>query len=310
MKILITGGAGYIGSILTPLLLDKGYRVTVLDNLLFRQTSLLNCCINPDFAFIYGDISDRSAMKSLLASHDVVIPLAAIVGAPACSQNPALAKLVNEEVPLWMLEQLSIDQNVVFPTTNSGYGVGESESFCDENSPLRPISDYAKAKVKVEEAYLQKGNSVSFRLATVFGMSPRMRMDLLVNDFVYRAVNDRFIVLFEEHFRRNYIHIRDVAEVFSFGIDNINDMKGQSFNVGLSTANLTKMQLCEKIKEHVPTFEIYVSAIGKDPDQRDYVVSNEKIESLGWAPNYTLDIGIDELVKGYQIVKANIYVNA
>ena len=310
MKILITGGAGYIGSILTPLLLDKGYRVTVLDNLLFRQTSLLNCCINPDFAFIYGDISDRSAMKSLLASHDVVIPLAAIVGAPACSQNPALAKLVNEEAPLWMLEQLSIDQNVVFPTTNSGYGVGESESFCDENSPLRPISDYAKAKVKVEEAYLQKGNSVSFRLATVFGMSPRMRMDLLVNDFVYRAVNDRFIVLFEEHFRRNYIHIRDVAEVFSFGIDNINDMKGQSFNVGLSTANLTKMQLCEKIKEHVPTFEIYVSAIGKDPDQRDYVVSNEKIESLGWAPKYTLDIGIDELVKGYQIVKANIYVNA
>ena len=310
MKILITGGAGYIGSILTPLLLDKGYRVTVLDNLLFRQTSLLNCCINPDFAFIYGDISDRSAMKSLLASHDVVIPLAAIVGAPACSQNPALAKLVNEEAPLWMLEQLSIDQNVVFPTTNSGYGVGESESFCDENSPLRPISDYAKAKVKVEEAYLQKGNSVSFRLATVFGMSPRMRMDLLVNDFVYRAVNDRFIVLFEEHFRRNYIHIRDVAEVFSFGIDNINDMKGQSFNVGLSTANLTKMQLCEKIKEHVPTFEIYVSAIGKDPDQRDYVVSNEKIESLGWAPKYTLDIGIDELMKGYQIVKANIHVNA
>jgi len=310
MKILITGGAGYIGSILTPLLLDKGYRVTVLDNLLFRQTSLLNCCINPDFAFIYGDISDRSAMKSLLASHDVVIPLAAIVGAPACSQNPALAKLVNEEVPLWMLEQLSIDQNVVFPTTNSGYGVGESESFCDEDSPLRPISDYAKAKVKVEEAYLQKGNSVSFRLATVFGMSPRMRMDLLVNDFVYRAVNDRFIVLFEEHFRRNYIHIRDVAEVFSFGIDNINDMKGQSFNVGLSTANLTKMQLCEKIKEHVPTFEIYVSAIGKDPDQRDYVVSNEKIESLGWAPKYTLDIGIDELMKGYQIVKANIHVNA
>ena len=309
-KVLITGGAGYIGSILTPLLLTRGFSVTVLDNLLFSQASLLDCCINPNFTFIHGDISDRCIMRKLLASHDVVIPLAAIVGAPACSQNPALAKLVNEEAPLWMLKQLSVDQNVVFPTTNSGYGVGEAESFCDESSPLHPISDYAKAKVKIEEAYLQMGNSVSFRLATVFGMSPRMRLDLLVNDFVYRAVKDRFIVLFEEHFRRNYIHIRDVAAVFSFGVDNFSNMKGQSFNVGLSTANLTKMQLCEKIKHHVPTFEIYVSAIGKDPDQRNYVVSNSKIESLGWAPRYTLDDGINELVKGYQIVKPNIYANA
>jgi len=309
-KVLITGGAGYIGSILTSLLLDRGFSVTVLDNLLFGQTSLLDCCINPNFTFIQGDISDRGIMKTLLRSHDVVIPLAAIVGAPACSQNPALAKLVNEEAPLWMINQLSHDQTVVIPTTNSGYGVGEAGAFCDETSPLNPISDYAKAKVKIEEAYLQMGNAVSFRLATVFGMSPRMRMDLLVNDFVYRAVKDRFIVLFEENFRRNYIHIRDVAGVFCFGIDNFNHMKGQSFNVGLSTANLTKMQLCEKIKSHIPTFEIYVSEIGKDPDQRDYVVSNQKIESLGWAPSYTLDNGINELVKGYQIVKPNIYANA
>ena len=309
-RILITGGAGYIGSILTPLLLDRGFSVTVLDNLLFGQASLLDCCINPNFAFIHGDISDRSIVKKLLVSHDIVIPLAAIVGAPACSQNPALAKLVNEEAPLWMLKQLSVDQSVVFPTTNSGYGVGDAESYRDESSPLRPISDYAKAKVKIEEAYLQVGNSVSFRLATVFGMSPRMRMDLLVNDFVYRAVKDSFIVLFEEHFRRNYIHIRDVARAFSFGIDNFSHMSGQAFNVGLSTANLTKMQLCEKIKEHVPTFQIYVSTEGSDPDQRDYVVSNEKLEALGWVPSYSLDIGIDELVKGYQIVKPNLYANA
>ncbi|MBU1026740.1 MAG: SDR family oxidoreductase, partial [Candidatus Margulisbacteria bacterium] len=200
-------------------------------------------------------------------------------------------------------------QKVIYPTTNSGYGIGAKDSLCTEDSPLCPISDYGRAKVDVEKALLDRGNAVTFRLATVFGVSPRMRLDLLVNDFTYRAWRDRFIVLFEDHFRRNYIHIRDVAKAFLFGLDNYEKMKGQPYNVGLSSANLTKRQLCEKIKEHVPQFYFHSAPIGEDPDKRDYLVSNEKLESLGWQPDYSLDDGIKELLKSFQIIRPNKCAN-
>jgi len=308
-RILITGGAGYLGSTLTPSLLQKGYAVTILDSLLFDQAVLLDCCANPMFNFVKGDICDRSLMSRLLREHDVVIPLAAIVGAPACKQNPSLTKLVNHEAYMALIEDLSLDQKVLFPTTNSGYGIGENGAFCTEESELRPVSEYGRVKVEIERAFLDRGNAVTFRLATVFGMSPRMRMDLLVNDFVYRALKDRVLVLFEEHFRRNYIHVRDVAKAFRFGIENFDKMKGQPFNVGLSSANLTKRQLAEKVKEHLPETYIHSAEIGEDPDKRDYLVSNDKIESLGWRSDFSLDDGIRELIKGYRIIRPNIFSN-
>jgi nucleoside-diphosphate-sugar epimerase len=308
-KILVTGGSGYIGSILVPELLARGFEVVVLDNLVYDQTSLLDCCANKNFNFIKGDICDHSLVNSLLSEFDVIIPLASIVGVPACNINPTLSKLVNHDAHMNIIKNISPAQKVLFPTTNSGYGIGEKDSHCTEESPLRPISEYGRTKVEIEKALLDKGNAVTFRLATVFGMSPRMRMDLLVNDFTYRAYNDRFITLFEEHFRRNYVHIRDIAKAFIFGIDNFGKMKGEPYNVGLSSANLTKRQLCEKIKEYVPEFYIHSASIGEDPDKRDYLVSNEKIESLGWVPDYTLDDGIEELLKGYKILKPNQYAN-
>ena len=308
-SIFITGGAGYLGSIIVPYLLKQGYKVTVLDSLIFNQASLLECCENPNFDFIQGDICDYNLVNDLLAEFDIVIPLAAIVGAPACKRNPSLTRLVNYDAHMNIVNNVSADQKVLFPTTNSGYGIGEKDIFCTEETPLRPISEYGRTKVEVEKAFLKKGNAVTFRLATVFGMSPRMRMDLLVNDFVYRAVSDRSLVLFEEHFRRNYIHVRDVAKAFLFGIENYEKMKGEPYNVGLSSANLTKRELAEKIKENVPELYIHSSEIGEDPDKRDYIVSNEKIELLGWKPNHSLDDGIKELIKGYKIIKPNQFAN-
>jgi len=308
-KVLVTGGAGYIGSILVPALLGEGYNVTVLDNLMYNQNSLLPCCSNPDFDFIKGDICDETLMSSLVPKFDIIIPLAAIVGAPACKANLTLSKIVNYDANMMLLKLLSSSQQVLFPNTNSGYGVGEKDAFCTEESPLQPVSEYGIWKVEVEKALLDKGTAITFRLATVFGVSPRMRLDLLVNDFAYRAYRDRFIVLFEEHFRRNYIHIRDIANTFIFGINNYSKMKGQTFNVGLSSANLTKRQLCDKIKEYVPDLYIHSAPIGEDPDKRDYIVSNEKLESLGWEANYTLDDGIKELLKGFRMMRVNQYGN-
>ncbi|MFZ3048286.1 MAG: NAD(P)-dependent oxidoreductase [Desulfatirhabdiaceae bacterium] len=309
MKVLVTGGAGYIGSVMVPALLSKGYQVTVLDSLMHGQFSLLDCCAIKGFNFVKGDICNYELVSALIKSVDIIIPLAAIVGAPACKLNPILTRLVNYDAHMHIIRSVSSHQLVIFPTTNSGYGIGEQDSYCTETSPLRPVSEYGKTKVEIEKAFLDTGNSITFRLATVFGMSPRMRMDLLVNDFTYRAYKDRFIVLFEEHFRRNYIHIRDVANAFLFGIENYQQMKGEPFNIGLSSANLTKRQLCEKIKAYVPDFQILSAPVGEDPDKRDYLVSNNKIESIGWQPAYNLDDGIIELLKGYSILKPNIFGN-
>ena len=308
-RVLVAGGAGYLGSILVPTLLNKGYKVTALDSLMHNQHSLSECCSNSDFDFVKGDICDEQLMSSLIPKFDIIIMLAAIVGAPACKVNPSLTQLVNYDAPVAMIKKLSPAQKAIFPTTNSGYGIGEKDKLCTEESQLRPLSEYGKHKVALEKAFLDAGNAITFRLATVFGMSPRMRMDLLVNDFVYRAFKDRFIVLFEEHFRRNFVHARDVAKAFMFGIDNYERMKGEPFNVGLSTANLTKRQLCEKIKEYVTGFYIHSAPVGEDPDKRDYLVSNDKIESLGWKPDFSLDDGIEELLKGYQILKPNQFAN-
>ena len=308
MKILITGGAGYIGSILTPYLLKKGQEVSVYDNFLHNQSSLLECCSDMKFSVIKGDICDYDHINKILPSYDLIIMLAALVGAPACKKNPKLTNLVNYEAHLNLINNISKNQQIIFPNTNSGYGISTSDELCTEESVLNPISEYGITKCKIENELLGKGNAVTFRLATVFGMSPRMRMDLLVNDFVYRAYKDKFLVLFEEHFRRNYIHVRDVAKAFNHAIEN-ESMFGEAYNLGLSSANLTKRQLAEKIKEYISDFEIYTSEVGEDPDKRDYLVSNEKLENTGWSPDHSLDDGIKELIKGYSIIQPNLFAN-
>jgi len=302
-KILVTGGAGYIGSILVPVLLSEGYQVTVIDNFMYRQTSLLDSCINKNFNVIKESVLNLEILEKEISKHDIIIPLAAIVGAPACNRNPILSQQVNLETVKNIVDFFSSDQIILFPVTNSGYGIGEKDKLCTEESPLNPISKYGKDKVEAEKILLNSGLATTFRLATVFGMSPRMRIDLLVNDFVYRAVNDRFIVLFEPHFKRNFIHIRDIANVFLFAIENHQVMKGQTYNLGLSDANLSKLELCQKIQEYLTDFHVFESDIGKDPDKRDYIVSNAKIEKLGWSPKFSLDDGIQELIKGYQIIR-------
>ena len=308
-SILVTGGAGYLGSMIVPSLLAQGHQVTVLDNFMYRQNSLAACCANPNFAVVNGDCRDEATLRPLLAKTDVVIPLAAMVGAPLCAKDPVGATSVNLDGQMLLLDLLSRDQRVLMPITNSGYGIGDKDSFCTEESPLRPVSLYGKHKVAVEAKALERENTISLRLATVFGMSPRMRIDLLVNDFTYRAVYDRAVVLFESEFRRNFIHIRDVVRAFLHGLENFETMRGEPYNLGLSDANLSKRQLCEKIREHVPSFVLVEAPIGEDPDKRDYVVSNEKIERTGYAPKHSLDDGIRELVKGYTMIRDSIYGN-
>ena len=309
MNILITGGAGYLGSIMTPHLLGLGHEVTVLDNFMFRQNSLADCCQYESFNIVRGDCRDAEVVKPLLKDADIIIPLAALVGAPLCNDENAAAEGVNHGAVKMICDEASADQRIIMPITNSGYGVGEAGKFCTEETPLRPITLYGRTKVAAEEAVLARDNSISFRLATVFGMAPRMRLDLLVNDFVYRAVNDRALLIFEGHFKRNYIHVRDIARVFEHAIDNFDSMKGQPYNAGLEEANLSKLELCAKIQEHLPKF-VYVEAeVGEDPDKRDYIVSNQRLLSTGFKTEWDLDRGIRELIKGYTIIRNTIYSN-
>ncbi|MBM3359722.1 MAG: SDR family oxidoreductase [Betaproteobacteria bacterium] len=308
-KILVTGGAGYLGSTMVPDLLAAGHEVTVLDNFMFKQASLNHVCHHPKFSVVKGDIRVDSVAVPLISKADVIIPLAALVGAPLCKLDPVGATTINHDAISLMLKQLSREQVVLMPTTNSAYGTGDENNFCTEESPLRPISQYAIEKVAVEKELMQHPNAISFRLATVFGMSPRMRIDLLVNDFTYRAVHDRFVVLFESHFKRNYIHVRDVSRVFQHALANHGRMKGQIYNVGLSDANVSKKELCQHIHKQIPDFVYIEAAVGKDPDQRNYVVSNAKIEATGFKPAHSLDAGIADLIKGYTMLKNSLYGN-
>jgi nucleoside-diphosphate-sugar epimerase len=309
MNIFVTGAAGYLGSVLVPELLQSGYKVTALDNFLFNQNSLLDCCRYKDFKIIRGDARDKETVKACLKDADYIIPLACMTGAPLCNKDPFAARSLNYGAVKLILGLRSREQRIIFPTTNSGYGVGEQGIYCNEETPLRPVSLYGKLKVEIEKELLDAGNCITYRLATVFGVSPRMRLDLLVNNFTYRAVFDRFIVLFESHFKRNYIHVRDVVKAFLHAIDNFEKMKDQPYNVGLTEANLSKWELCEEIKKQAPDFYFVEAKVGKDPDQRNYIVSNEKIEATGWRPDNSIKDGIRELIKCYQIIKVNQYAN-
>jgi nucleoside-diphosphate-sugar epimerase len=308
-NILVTGGAGYLGSIMVPDLLAAGHQVTVVDNFVYKQSSLNHLCYHPGFSVIKGDIRVEETMIPLIKKADVIIPLAALVGAPICKEDPVGATTINHTAILMMLKHLSKNQMILMPTTNSAYGSGNENNFCTEESPLNPVSKYAIDKVEIEKELMQHPGAISFRLATVFGMSPRMRIDLLVNDFTYRAVNDRFVVLFESHFKRNYIHVRDVSSAFRFGIDNHEKMKQQVYNVGLSDANVSKRELCEAIAKQLPGFIFLEASVGKDPDQRNYIVSNKKIEAVGYRPQFSLEMGIEELIKGYTMIRNTKYGN-
>jgi len=308
-RILVTGGAGYLGSTMVPELLAAGHHVTVVDNFMFDQSSLNHVCYHPNFSVVKGDVRIASIMSPLIKKADLIIPLAALVGAPMCSQDPVGATTTNHDAIVAMLSMLSKQQIILMPTTNSAYGSGDAQNFCTENSPLKPISQYAIEKVKVEQLLMEHENAISFRLATVFGMSPRMRIDLLVNDFVYRAVYDRCVVLFEGNFKRNYIHVRDVSRVFQHAISHYDAMKGQIYNVGLSDANVSKAELCGVIRRKLPHFVSLDAPLGKDPDQRNYIVSNAKIEATGYRPAMSLEKGIEELIKGFTMLKNTRYGN-
>ena len=309
MRIVVTGGAGYIGSVLVPLLLSEGHEVTVLDNFMYGQTSLLDCCDNPSLTVVHADVRDRRTLSEYVPKADAVLPLACLTGAPICSRDPWTAQAVNFDAVKTIADMLSPSQMMIFPSTNSGYGIGEADIHCDEDTPLRPVSLYGRLKVEVESLLLDRGTFVTFRFATLFGTSPRMRLDLLVNDFAYRAVTDRFVVLFEAHFKRNYLHVRDAARAFVHTLTNYSEMKGRPYNVGLSDANLSKLELCELIREQVPCFQIVQAALGEDPDKRNYIVSNARIEGTGFRTAFSLRDGITELLKGYTILRRNQYAN-
>ena len=303
MKILITGGAGYLGSVITKRMLDEGHEVIVLDKLIFNQTSLLGYTYTSKFKFIYGDVRNESLLEKLCNEVDVIIPLAAIVGFPACSADPKLAKEINFQQIVNIVKFTNgKGKKILYPNTNSGYGLGLGQTECTEESPLTPISVYGQTKCDAENFLRTSTDAIIFRLATVFGVSTRMRTDLLVNDFVYKAITDKYIVVFEKTFKRNFIHIRDVASVFSFMLDRYEEYKGEIFNIGLSDANLSKQELLEKIQKHVKDFAVSYNDYYEDPDKRDYIVSNEKVESTGWRPHMDLDKGIKELIMAYQMI--------
>jgi nucleoside-diphosphate-sugar epimerase len=300
--VLVTGGAGYLGSILCEHLLGAGYRVTVVDSLLYGQHTLFHFCANPAFEFARGDGRDETLMRRLVKDVDAIIPLAAIVGAPACDRDPWSARTVNLEAIQLLNRLRSPNQVIVFPNTNSGYGAKSGAVFCTEETPLEPISLYGQTKVQAELELLGTPNTIVLRLATVFGMSPRMRLDLLVNHFVYAAVTDGYMVIFEKDFKRNYVHIRDVADCFLYCIDHAEQMQCRPYNVGLDAANLSKAELAEKVKTYVPQFYVHFSEVGSDPDKRNYIVSNQRLREAGFEAKRSLDEGIQELLKGYRMM--------
>jgi len=302
MKIFVTGGAGYLGSILVPTLLEQGHHVTVLDNLMYQQSSLLGCCAHSKLEFVRGDCRDERIISELIQDKDYIIPLAALVGAPLCERDSTGAYSVNFEAVQRLGKLASASQRIIFPVTNSGYGVGEPGTYCTEETPLRPISLYGETKVNAETALLERDNTITLRLATVFGASPRMRIDLLVNNFVYRAVHDKAAVIFEGHFKRNFIHIRDVTKAFLHAIQHFEDMKGKPYNVGLDDANLSKVELCKEIQKVIPAFVFFEAPIGEDPDKRDYIVSNARILQTNFKTDWTLARGIRELMKCYRML--------
>jgi nucleoside-diphosphate-sugar epimerase len=299
LSVLITGGAGYLGSILSEHLLDKGYRVNVIDNLMYGEQNLFHLCADSKFEFIFGDTRNDELMKKLVPQADIIIPLAAIVGAPCCDRDPFMAKSVNLDAIRMINKLRSPEQLLLYPTTNSGYGTQSGDVFCTEETPLEPISLYGRTKTEAEAEVLGSSNGITLRLATVFGTSPRMRMDLLVNHFVYAAMTDGYIVIFEKDFKRNYVHIRDVADCFIHCIENAGKMIGKPYNVGLDAANLSKEGLALKIKEYLPNFYIHFSELGCDPDKRNYIVSNQRLREAGFEAKRSLDDGIKELIKGY-----------
>ncbi len=309
MKILVTGGAGYIGSILVPRLLREGHEVTVLDNFMYGQTSLLDACALPGFHILRGDVRDERLLRELVAKADAILPLACLTGAPICTRDPMAARAINHDAVKTIADLKGKNQSLIFPCTNSGYGIGQTGIECNENTPMRPVSLYGRLKVELETHLLNRGDCLTFRFATVFGASPRMRLDLLVNDFTYRAVADRFVVLFEPHFKRNYLHVQDAASAFVHALKNYETMKGKPYNVGLSDANLSKWELCQAIQKHVPEFQFLVSEVGEDPDKRNYIVSNARIEATGFQPRVHLDDGLRELLKAFQILRRNQYSN-
>lgn len=309
MKILVTGAAGYIGSVLVPELLKQGHRVIAVDNFMYNQATLLDCCHDKNLTVVRGDARDKDLITRYLKGVDAVFPLACITGVPACNRDTVAAQTVIFDAVYMLLELRSREQRIIFPTTNSGYGIGQEDIYCTEETPLNPISLYGRLKAEIEELLLDDGNCITFRLATAFGISPRMRLDLLVNDFTYRAVTDRFVVLFEAHFKRNYIHVRDVVRAFIHGLDNFDAMQGRAYNVGLDDANLSKLELCREIQKQVPDFYFVESEIGEDPDKRNYIVSNARMAGTGFVPEVSLREGIAELVKGYQIIRRNQYGN-